>query len=185
MLNYSCLRLASKVTAGNARNHAGTFRKKAKLFHVIPGTPVTPAEKLKEQRYRFGQDRLTRRPEFLPGRNVRMDPSTYTLYATVKGVVSIRTSSINPSYKWLDVEPDIQKVRQSGLMRTALDRQERASYLVPQNLHYKEEWDTFREKNWRERVMKTIPATERFKDPNLFTRGVVPVLEPLNHYYYE
>lgn len=185
MLHYSGCRLASKVTAGNARNHAGTFRKKAKLFHVIPGTPVTPAEKLKEQRYRFGQDRLTRRPEYLPGRNVCMDPNTYTLYATVKGVVSIRTSSINPAYKWLDVEPDIQKVCQSNLMRAALELQENASYLTPQNPHYKEEWDNFREPNWRERVMRKVPATERFKDPNLFTRGVVPLLEPLNHYYYE
>lgn len=185
MLHYSSLRLASKVTAGNARNHAGTFRKKAKEFHVIPGTPVTPAEKLKEQRYRFGQDRLTRRPEFLPGRNVRMDPNTYTLYATVKGVVSIRTSRINSAWKWLDVEPDIQKVRQSNVMRAALDLQGRASYFASQNPHYKEEWDSFTEPHWRERIMEKKPSWERFKDPNLLTRGVVPALEPLRSYNYE
>lgn len=185
MLHYSWCRLASKVTAGNARNHAGTFRKKAKVFHVIPGTPVTPAEKLKEQRYRFGQDRLTRRPEFLPGRNVRMDPNTYTLYATVKGVVSIRTSRINSAYKWLDVEPDIQKVRQSNVMHSALDLKGRASYFTSRNPHYKEEWDSFAEAHWRERIMKKKPSWERFKDPNLFTRGVIPALEPLCSYYYE
>eukprot|EP00796_Vickermania_ingenoplastis_P004246 gene4246-3069_t len=185
MIRVSCTALASKVTAGNARNQAGSPRQKAKLFHVIPGTPVTPAEKLKEQRRRYGQDRFSRRPEYLPGRNVRMDPNTFTLYATVKGVVSIRKSRINPSCKWLDVEPDIQKVRHTNEMRALLGQRGAASQMVPQNPAYREEWDEFQEPRWRERVMRKVPATERFQDPNLFSRGLVSTLEPMRYCCYE
>lgn len=185
MIHRSFKFLASKVTAGNARNQAGSPRKKAKLFHVIPGTPVTPAEKLKEQRRRFGQDRFSRRPEYLPGRNVRMDPNTFTLYATVKGVMTIRTSRINPAFKWLDVEPDIQKVRYSKAWRSALELRGEASNMVASNPHYREELDNFEEPHWRERVMKKVPSTQRFQDPNLLSRGLVSSLEPLHCFYYE
>lgn len=185
MLQRSLKWCASKVTAGNARNQAGAPRKKAKLFHVIPGTPVTPAEKLKEQRRRYGQDRFSRRPEYVPGKNVRMDPNTFTLYATVKGVVSIRTSRINPEYKWVDVEPDIQKVRRSRQMREALADRGEVSEMVPSNPYYREELDSWREPNWRERVMRKVPATEQFQDPNLLTRGIVPTLDPTHPYCYE
>ncbi|CCW66776.1 unnamed protein product [Phytomonas sp. Hart1] len=177
--------LASKVTGGNSRNQAGRFRKKFKVFHVIPGTPVAPVEKLKEQRRRFGQDRYSRQPEYRPGRNVRMDPNTYTLYATTKGVMTIRTSRIHPSYKWLDVEPDIQKVARSRAMRQALEERGQASMLVASNPNYKVELDNFEEPRWRERVMQPIKATERFQDPNLFIRGQLQVLDPKRRYSYE
>ncbi|CCW61830.1 unnamed protein product [Phytomonas sp. EM1] len=182
-LTHACL--ASKVTGGSARNQAGTFRKKFKVFHVIPGTPVAPVEKLKEQRRRFGQDRYSRQPEYRPGRNVRMDPNTYTLYATVKGVVSIRTSRINPSYKWLDVEPDIQKVVRSRAMRQALQERGQASMLVASNPNYKAELDNFEDPQWRERIMRLSKATKKLQDPNLFTQGHLQALDPPSRYSYE
>ncbi|KAL7699292.1 hypothetical protein N2W54_002045 [Lotmaria passim] len=185
MLRTTQSRLASKVTAGNARNQAGSPRKKAKIFHVIPGTPVTPIEKLKEQRRRFGQDRYSRQPEYRPGRNVRMDPNTFTLYATTKGVMTIRTSRINPTYKWLDVEPDIQKVYRTQQMRAALAARGRASMMVEGNPHYTAELDNLEEPQWRERVMHVPKATERFQDPNLLSRGLVSSLRPLSRYTYE
>ncbi|SCU68174.1 uncharacterized protein TEOVI_000532300 [Trypanosoma equiperdum] len=184
MLKCSLCYLASKVTAGNAKNQAGHPRRKAKLFHVVPGTPVTPFEKLKEQRRRFGQDRHSRLPEYRPGNNVRMDPNTYTLYATKKGVMTIRESRINPKYKWLDVEPDIQKVYRSRELRRALQEREMASMAVGENSNYRVELDLLLEPDWRERVMHVPKATERFKDPNLFTRGVVNELSPLDRYSY-
>lgn len=185
MLRLTPNRLASKVTAGNAKNQAGSPRQKAKLFHVIPGTPVTPIEKLKEQRRRFGQDRYSRQPEYRPGRNVRMDPNSFTLYATTKGVMTIRASRINPSYKWLDVEPDIQKVYRSRQMREALAARGKASMMVEGNAHYKAELDHLEEPHWRERVMQVPKATERFQDPNLLSRGLVSSLRPLSRYTYE
>ncbi|KAG8341356.1 hypothetical protein ERJ75_000995500 [Trypanosoma vivax] len=185
MLRYSFQLHASKVTAGNARNQAGHPRRKAKLFNVIPDTPVTPIEKLKEQRRRYGQDRHSRLPLYKPGKNVRMDPNTYTLYATKKGVMTIRESRINPSYKWLDVEPDIQKVYRSRMMREALERRGMTSMAISWNSNYRSEYDVLREPMWRERVMQLPRATERFKDPNLFCRGVVDVLCPLDRYSYE
>ncbi|KAK7195214.1 hypothetical protein NESM_000446500 [Novymonas esmeraldas] len=185
MLRHTATRWASKVTAGNAKNQAGSPRQKAKLFHVIPGTPVTPVEKLKEQRRRFGQDRYSRQPEYRPGRNVRMDPNTFTLYATTKGVMTIRTSRIHPSYKWLDVEPDVQKVFRSRCMRAALRRRGMASSMVASNAHYRAELDHVEEPQWRERVMRVPKATERFQDPNLLTRGLVPSLRPHSRYAYE
>lgn len=185
MLRLCQPRLASKVTAGNAKNQAGHPRRKPKLFHVIPGTPVTPLEKLKEQRRRYGQDRHSRLPEYRAGRNVRMDPNTFTLYATTKGVMTIRESRINPGYKWLDVEPDIQKVYRSREMRNALMSREMASSMVNSNPHYKSELDLLQEPRWRERVMRVPKATERFKDPNLFARGVITELNPMDRYCYE
>lgn len=185
MLRYTSLSLASKVTAGNAKNQAGSPRQKAKIFHVIPGTPVSSVEKLKEQRRRFGQDRYSRQPEYRPGRNVRMDPNSFTLYATTKGVLSIRTSRINPSYKWLDVDPDIQKVYRSQQMRSALAARGKASMMVRGNAHYTAELDRLEEPHWRERVMATAKATERFQDPNLLSRGLVAELRPLSRYTYE
>ncbi|ESL11771.1 hypothetical protein TRSC58_00471 [Trypanosoma rangeli SC58] len=185
MLRLSPLRLASKVTAGNAKNQAGHPRRKAKLFHVIPGTPVTPMEKLKEQRRRYGQDRHSRLPEYRPGQNVRMDPNTFTLYATTKGVMTIRESRIHPGYKWLDVEPDIQKVYRSLQMRKALSARGMASQMVARNAHYKSEMDLLLEPHWRDRVSRVPKATERFKDPNLFARGLITELNPMDRYCYE
>ncbi|KAG5509601.1 hypothetical protein JKF63_06306 [Porcisia hertigi] len=185
MLRMTTRLHASKVTAGNAKNQAGSPRQKAKIFHVIPGTPVTPVEKLKEQRRRFGQDRYSRQPEYRPGRNVRMDPNSFTLYATTKGVMSIRTSRINPSYKWLDVEPDIQKVHRSRCMRRALQARGKVSMMVTDNAHYRGELDRVTEPQWRERVMGALKTTERFQDPNCFVRGLVPSLRPLSRYSYE
>lgn len=185
MLRCTLIRWASKVTGGNAKNQAGSPRKKPKIFHVIPGTPVTPTEKLKEQRRRYGQDRYSRLPEYHAGRNVRMDPNTFTLYATRKGVMTVRTSRVNPAYKWLDVEPDIQKVARSKAMREALQRRGMATSMVDSNDNYRNELDNFREPHWRERVMRAAAKTERFVDPNLFTRGLVSTLCPLERYSYE
>lgn len=185
MLRLTECRLASKVTAGNAKNQAGSPRKKAKIFHVVPNTPVTPVEKLKEQRRRFGQDRYSRQPEYRPGNYVRMDPNSFTLYATTKGVMSIRESRINPAYKWLDVEPDIQKVYRSRSMRSALAARGQASPMVSSNQNYRAELDSMLEPRWRERVMQVTKVTDRFTDPNAFTRGVVSSLNPLSRYTYE
>lgn len=185
MFRLSRSQLASKVTAGNAKNQAGSPRRKAKLFHVIPGTPVTPIEKLKEQRRRFGQDRYSREPEYRPGRHVRMDPNDYTLYATTKGVMTIHTSRINPAYKWLDVEPDIQKVARSRAMRSALAARGQASELVRSNAAYREEVDELEEPHWRQRVLQVTKETERYKDPNLFVRGLVSTLNPSERFSYE
>ncbi|EPY33448.1 hypothetical protein STCU_02213 [Strigomonas culicis] len=185
MLRLSRLLCASKVTAGNAKNQAGAPRKKEKIFHVIPGTPVTPVEKLKDQRRRYGQDRYSRLPEYRPGRNVRMDANSFTLYATCKGVMDIKTSRIHPSYKWLEVEPDIQKVYRSRQVRSALQQRGQASMMVEHNPHYRAEHDHVLEPDWRTRVMRVAPATEQYQDPNLFARGIIPSLDPLDRYSYE
>lgn len=185
MLRLTPSLLASKVTAGNAKNQAGSPRRRAKLFHVIPGTPVTPSERLKEQRRRYGQDRYSREPEYRPGRYVAMDPNTYTLYATVKGVMTVRTSRVHPAYKWLDVEPDIQKVFRSREMRSALGARGQTSALVDSNRDYDGERHVHEEPRWRERVMNTPELRERFQDPNLFTKGIISSLDPLNRYCYQ
>lgn len=103
MLRVVRLLLASKTTGGNAKNQSGSFKRKPKQFNVFPNTPVTPCERLKEQRYQYGKTRYSRLPMVHAGRNVRLDPRDYSLYATTKGVMTIRKSRINPSYSWLDV----------------------------------------------------------------------------------
>lgn len=185
MLRLTSLSLASKTTAGNAKNQSGRPRRKSKLFHAIPGTPVASIERIKDQRRRFGQDRYSRAPEYMPGRNVRMDPNSYTLYPTQKGIFTIATSRINPSYKWVDVNPDIQKTYRSNEMRAALESRGKASQAVRRNATYTAELDHFEEPEWRQRVARERKATERFVDPNLFARGIVPRLDPLDRYSYE
>nr|CCC94960.1 unnamed protein product [Trypanosoma congolense IL3000] len=184
MLRFSPGLFASKVTAGNAKNQAGHPRRKAKLFHAVPGSPVAAMEKLKEQRRRFGQDRHSRLPDYRPGVNVRMDSNTFTLYASCKGVMTIRESRINPAYKWLDIEPDVQKVYRSKEMRRALLNRGKASMMVASNVHYRSELDLLVEPNWRERVLHVPRETERFVDPNLFSRGIVDELCPMDRYSY-
>jgi ribosomal protein L27 len=175
---------ASKVSGGSARNQAGAPRRKHKQFHVFLDTPVSPKEILKEQRFRYGQDRHSRLPEYRPGNNVVMD-SSFTLRATTKGVVSIRRSRIDPNYKWLDVEPDIQMVRRGNALRKELLQRGEATLMVPSNETYRAEYDKMMEPNWRERVLMARKPTERFVDPNLFARGVVPELKPMDRFCYE
>jgi hypothetical protein len=175
---------ASKVSGGSARNQAGSPRRKAKQFNVYLDTPVSPKEVLKDQRHRYGQDLHSRLPEYRPGNNVVMD-QYFSLRATTKGVVSIRRSRINPNYKWLDVDPDIQKVRRGNEIRAELSLRGMTTSMVPTNDHYRQELDKLHEPAWRERVIKEQTLTQRFVDPNLFTRGVVPELTPMDRYYYE
>jgi hypothetical protein len=100
--------------------------------------------------------------------------------------MTVRTSRINPQQrKWVDVEPDIQKVYRTRQVRAELERSERASPYIAANKHYKEELDELNEPRWRDRVLAKKSLTERFVDPNLFARGLVPALTPLDRYIYE
>lgn len=184
MLRRTAVNHASKVSGGSARNQAGAPRKKHKQFNVFLDTPVSPKEVLKEQRHRYGQDRHSRMPEYRPGHNVTMD-KRFALRATVKGVVSIRRSRINPNYKWLDVEPDIQMVRRGNQIRGELKMRGQVTTMMPKNELYRAEYDKLMEPNWRERVLAVQDATDRFVDPNLFSRGIVPELKPLSRFCYE
>jgi hypothetical protein len=186
MFRFSLLVLASKASGGAAKNQGSATRRKYKQFGGIIGEPISTKEKLKEQRSRFGQTRFSRVPEYFPGNNVTMTRKQFTLYAKVNGVMTVRPSIINPrARKWVDVEPDIQKVYRSRQVRGELDRQERASPFVESNKHYKNELQELREPRWRDRVMNKKSLAERFVDPNLFSRGLVPALNPLDRYCYE
>ena len=186
MLRCSRVVLASKVSGGAAKNQAGHPKRKFKQFGGYIGEPISTRDTLKEQRSRFGQCKHSRIPEFFPGKNVRMDPRTFTLMANVNGVMTVRQSRIAPAIrKWVDVEPDIQKVYRTNQVRQELERLDRASTMTANNKHYREELNELKEPRWRERVMNKKPLVERFVDPNLFVRGIVPELKPLDRYCYE
>jgi hypothetical protein len=97
--------------------------------------------------------------------------------------MTVRQSKINPkTRKWVDVEPDIQKVYRSRQVRQELALQGRASAMTNANKDYAEELYELEEPRWRERVLAKQSLTERYVDPNKFTRGLVPALKPLDRY---
>ena len=114
-----------------------------------------------------------------------MHPKTYSIKATVDGVMSIRTSKIDAEYRWIDVEPDIQKVYRNNQMRQYFQRTNQLSPFTHHNAHYREELSDFEDPAWRERVARVAPVAERFKDPNLLARGVVDHITPRDRYSYE
>lgn len=184
MLRHTLALRASKISGGHARNQAGAPRKKHVQFHVFLNTPVSTEEPIKRQRQMYGKTKYSRLPEYRAGANVEMS-NDFTLTATVKGVVSVRKSKINPGYKWVDVDPDIQKIRRSNEIRAELQRRGETTTMLPTNEDYKAEYDVMQEPTWRERVLRVRHATERFADPNLLCRGVIDELKPLDRYDYE
>lgn len=177
MLRCTVVRHASKVSGGSAKNQAGSPRRMAKEFQVFLNAPASTMEPLKMQRHRYGQDKHSRSPEFRAGANVTMD-NRFTLHATTPGIVSVRPSRINPEFKWVDIDPDIQKHRRARELRAELKKRGMTHSMIPAVSDYKGELDNLQEPQWREDALKVKKPTERFVDPNLFTRGIIAKLTP-------
>jgi hypothetical protein len=161
-------------------------RKTLTGLQVIVGQPVRAGETLALQKYRYESALFVREPDYHAGANVDMDEMTYTLTARVDGVVTLRRSAINPDFKWLDVDPDIQKVHRTQQMRRHYVARSEASPLHPAfNPAFAEEWKELQEPAWRTRVIRKMPDTERFPDPNLLARGLATSIAPKPQYFFE
>lgn len=174
MFRQTSTALASKTTRGTTRYQARPPARKFKQFMSYINHPVSDREVLKEQRCSFHHVYYTREPEWHAGRNVKMHNKTYTLTATTPGVLQIEKSAINPAYKWVHIDPDIQKVHRSNELRKHLSRSGKQSELSRKNATFLEsnEMKDFDEPRWRERVMAVPKSQQRFRDPNLIARGL-------------
>eukprot|EP00758_Cryptobia_borreli_P002633 Tbor_TRINITY_DN3172_c0_g1::TRINITY_DN3172_c0_g1_i2::g.14634::m.14634 len=183
MLRHTCITMASKSSGTNCKYQARPPRKKPKQFLAYIGGPVSTKEPIKEQRSVYTK-LYTRIPEYVAGRNTYMNPKTYTISAELPGVMTVESSKINPKYKTIHVEPDIAKINRSRCVRRELKKMNVASNFSKNCSEYLSEMYDHEEPAWRSRVMKEHKNIDRFLDPNLLARGIVPALTPLNMYQY-
>ncbi len=181
-------RHASKSSGTTTKYQARPSRDKTIGFKVYLGQPVLKGMELLRQKQRTNHRWGVREPDYHPGRNVTMHAKVRNLTADVSGVPTLRKSKIDPvRYEWLDVEPDIQKVyRTAQLRKLYFAPRGRASEMSGKhNARYAEEEEDLREPDWRQRVMRKMPLTERFPDPNLLTRGLVKSIAPKPRFFHE
>ena len=186
MFRQTITSLASKSSGASSKYQSRPSRKTPAQFEVYINGPVSTKDTLKKQRFTYGTSTL-RQPDYLPGNYVRMHKATYTLTANRNGVMTVQHSKINPKkMKWLNVEPDIQKVARSREVREELEKNGCASNLSKVNVTYAaSELHDNAEPDWRLRVQKTRTLVEQFPDPNLVSRGMVAHIDPLSRYAFE
>lgn len=183
MLRRTTFVFASKSSGTSAMYQARPPRKKPKQFQVILGEGVSKRELIKEQKSRY-TTYFSRMPLYHPGKNTTMNPKTLTIKPTKDGIVFRKDSKINPNARrWLEVEPDVQKVARSRFVRNEFDRMGISSEMFKRNKAYESERHDVESPDWRIHVQKEQRLTERFKDPNLYTRGLVNSLTPLDKYF--
>jgi len=183
---WCTLRHASKVSGSATKYQARPSRDKNINFQVVLGTPTLKGSVIRRQRAVYETTKFhVREPDFHAGHNVDMHPTTYTLTARSAGVPTVRWSKISRGYRWVDIEPDIQKVHRSRQLREYYRQRGTLLAMNAYNEHYLEELHDLQEPDWRDRVMREMPLTERFPDPNLLTRGVVKSIAPKPRFYYE
>lgn len=184
---FISFRQASKASGGYTQYQARPSRTKDYGFKVFLNQPAKAKTRLLKQICRYDHQHGVREPEYQPGNNVVMDPKLYDLTSTKDGIPSLRPSKINPSYVWVDVEPDIQKVYRANELRKHFKNKEQLSFMsVEHNRNaYSEEFHDLEEPDWRQRVMKSMKLTEQYPDPNLLTRGVTFDITPRPRFYYE
>lgn len=180
------VRHASKATGTAAANQASSPRRKVVQFQWHLGLPIGRNQLLKTQRCQYDHHHpYVREPAYHAGRYVKMHERKYHLTAVESGVMTIRKSKINSSYKWVDIEPDIQKVFRSAQIRKALGPNS-VTNMTASNSNFVQELQDFEEPQWRERVQHVPTPAERFVDPNLFTKGIKKDIDPIaNRYSYE
>jgi hypothetical protein len=187
MFRFTALSQASKASGTTTKYQARPSRDKNVGFKTYLGKPMLKGQPIVYQRRRIDHRFGYREPDYHPGNNVTMHVRNYDITADVSGVPTVRQSKINPTgYEWIDVEPDIQKVYRTQQLRRFMGPRGGASAMAAQhNARYVDEEDDLREPDWRQRVIRKVPLTERFPDPNLLTRGIVKSIEPKARFYYE
>ena len=173
----SQLRFASKTSSGVSRNQRGKKHRRRNVgFQYLKDRPA-PAGLVLTQRAWYQGNTLgphepwVRKPEFLPGKNVKLVNDHYDLHAEKQGVMTFRRSHVDSKVKWLDIEPDINKVwRTRGLQRHLADRGQLFQY------NEREALDA-QQPDWRLEVMQQANRPQ-YVDPNLLSRGVVTSIDP-------
>lgn len=184
MLRRTCLVAASKSSGTSSMYQARPPKRKPKQFHVYLGKGVSKREYIREQRstYTVAYERM---PQYLPGRNTYMNPKTLTISPGVDGIVLRQDSVINPeTRRWLHVEPDVQKVVRSKSISNHFIKTNMLSPMNHKNRAYQSEMYDVTHPDWRVKVQREPPLTERFADVNTFTRGIVTKLKPRSKYVY-
>jgi ribosomal protein L27 len=165
-------RYASKASGGATKYQARPSHPGPYLFHFEPnGGLVKGGMAIKDQKWRYSKA-YDREPEYHAGRNVSMNQRKYTLYSKTDGVMTIRKSRSNPAWKWIDIEPDIAKVKHTRALRSELRARSNASFMVEGNEKYTDELEDLNDPDWRLRDNTPTAILDRFPDPNRLTRGV-------------
>jgi hypothetical protein len=182
-------RHASKSSGGFSRNQHKKTNKPFRGIFIFPNEPVKKGELLATNRGDYGVPAANlpfRVWDYNAGSNTKIGGNNLrAVTATCDGVATLRKSKINPTYKWIDVEPDVQKVYRSGELRDELERRNQLSPMNRHNESYLSELCDYEEPGWRDRVLAKPRPSERYRDPNLLSRGVVRSLDPGEQFCYE
>ena len=189
---FNSHRLASKSTGTNTKYQANNSKDNEIGFRVYLGQPIRKGETIALQRCRYDHRFGRRDPDYHNGKNVKIDQKLNTLTAARDGIPTVRKSEINHEYEWVDLEEDIQKVYRTQELRKHFKNYSGRKFgkLSKMNVQhnrtlYQNELKDLSDPDWRQRVVRDAPLTERFPDPNLLTRGVVGDITPRSPYYYE
>jgi hypothetical protein len=179
------VRFASKATGGFARNQTRKGSRTRPRGLLVPNnSPVKVDERIVLQPPNWGPGPTQPwRPWLVnPGKNVRVDDQR-TMWAKKTGVMQMTRSVVNPEYRTVDIEPDIQRVYRGRELREEFDKRGELSEMSQFNRDYAmEELEDFKDPHWREKVIHVKPPTEKYQDPNLAVRGVRPIDSPLKEW---
>ena len=182
MLNSKIL-LASKATSSYCKNKYKTKPKKLCQFEYNVDDLAPGDATLLPQRHRYSHEYYKRQPLFQAGVGVHMHPKTYTLKSKNRGVMSIRRSVVNDTYKWVEMDHDIHKVHCTNFMKEHYKARNAAMQYNPTNNNVRQEYHVMRHlrrtagdaeamaprfiHTWHQSVLREPHALERFQDPNM------------------
>ncbi len=167
------VRHASKAAGGNTKYQARPKPAKPKPFLFDVDGCVKGGQRIKEQKHRYHIGKPHERgPQYWNGDGVHMGSIKYTLVAKTDGILKIRESRSNPAFKWVEIDPDIRKVKEGRSLRKEMFARNMATHMFDGNKSYADEREELADPDWRIRDLKVERTMERFPDPNLMTRGV-------------
>ncbi|KNH04779.1 GTP-binding protein [Perkinsela sp. CCAP 1560/4] len=183
---FTKLLLASKATSSYCKNAYKSAKRRLVQFQynvndLAPGSSV-----LLPQRFRYDHRYFQRQPTYQAGEGVRMNRKTYTLKSKHRGVMTIRRSVVNDSYKWVEMDYDIHKAYCTKFMRKHYQDKNEFLHYHPENDNVRQEYHIMRWMNtnvpykeitdpkyiyrWHEQIQQKPHPLERFQDPNMLAK---------------
>jgi ribosomal protein L27 len=170
------VRHASKASGGATKYQARPSRPGPYQFEFEVDGLVKGGKLIKSQKWRYCQ-LGDREPEYHAGPNVEGRQEA-KLYALKDGVMTVRQSRSNPKFKWVDVDPDIAKVKAARSLAAEYAARNEAFRMTEDNRNFAAELEELKDPDWRIRVHAPMRKIDRFPDPNTVVRGVARSATP-------
>mmetsp|Transcript_29082 Transcript_29082/g.44988 ORF Transcript_29082/g.44988 Transcript_29082/m.44988 type:complete len:201 (-) Transcript_29082:113-715(-) len=176
--------IASKATSSYCKNAYKDGKRKLVQFQyddLAPsGTILLP------QRHRYDHRYYKRLPRYNAGVGVKMSRKYLTLRSRHCGVMSIRRSVVNDSYKWVEMDYDIHKVYCTNFMHNYYRNRNQFLHYHPDNRDVRQEYHIMRWMNadrpydaftepecitrWHQNIQRDPHPLELYQDPNILSK---------------